>query len=739
MIKAVIFILPLFFLPWTAEFFEFNKQFLLWLTLPLILILWLAKRLTSGELKIKVNPLNWPVLIFLGIMLASAWFSADRFSSFFGYYGRFSDAWLGLFSLVILYFLLVNTGIAGSAEKIFVLIKLLLYSAYAAAAVSLLAMFGAVKALAGDPFNILASSSFNPAGGSLNSFSVFLAVAAVLAAGLLTVERFKKNERLALIVCLISSLAVLTAINFMLSWILLLMGGVFLLFFHWLGAGRAAASLKNKFMLAPAALMLIAIIFSSLGLFNSFKPVWGANLPREASLDYRTALAVSASSIKNHPILGSGPGLFSRDFSLYRPAEFNKNSFWQIRFDKSPSQILELASAGGIPALLSYLLIISLIIYLNLVLLKKYLTTNRPELSAEHYNLFAVLFSAFVLLFISQLIFPANTALNFIFWLIAGLLTAFWGIQGFNLFKEKVIKFNQAAPAYRLTAAGLFFMAALWLALAVYEIKFFMAEAAAVNGGNREASLIKAAELNPYRPDYKITLAKLYLNQALAEAGRTAAERDNNFIQTKISRALTTGKLAAAAAPASVQAQETLGMIYRDIGPLTAGAEPWAVKSFNQAFALEPTNPILAAELARAYFNDNNQVKAEEYYRVSLELKPDYYGAQFGLAKTYLKQKKDVEALKLLNNLAELTNEPEVFYELGRYYYNRGEIDRAISEFTRVLNLAPIHANSLYSLGIAYEAKGDKVKALNYYEKVLELNPGNAEVEAKLNNLRNNL
>ncbi len=64
-IKGTIFLLPLFFLPWTTEYFEFNKQFLLWLAMPTACFLWLAKLAKQKEIKIKTNPLNAPILIFL--------------------------------------------------------------------------------------------------------------------------------------------------------------------------------------------------------------------------------------------------------------------------------------------------------------------------------------------------------------------------------------------------------------------------------------------------------------------------------------------------------------------------------------------------------------------------------------------------------------------------------------------------------------------------------------------------
>ncbi|MDO8592310.1 MAG: tetratricopeptide repeat protein [bacterium] len=676
-IKGSIGLLPLFFLPWTSEYFEFNKQFLLWLAMPAALFLWLIKQAVGTQVKIKTNPLNFPALIFLALTLISSIFSLDRYSSFFGYFGRFSDAWLGLASLVIFYFLIINTGLADSREKIIGLVKLFFYSAAAAAALSLMAMFGAIRYFIGDPLSVFSSASFNSAGGSLASLGIFLALMSAAAIGFLLGGFFKKTER--------------------------------------------------YFFSAALAVILIALALISL---KPARTILGLTLPREAVLDYRQSLAVSRSALAAHPALGSGPGTFAYSYSLYRPASANAGAFWQIRFDKSGSQLLELLATAGLLAGLSYLLIISLMIYLNIRLISE---------AGAGDGLAVVLFTVFVLSFFSQIFFLATTVLNFTFWFFLGLLMAYWQIVQPAMFKEKIINFGHSVSSghrvSKIVRLAVFLAGALWLALAAFEIKFFAADIVAASGQNREASLATAGKLNSSRYNYGVSLAKLYLNRARLEALKPAAARDNNFLQSNLTAAIETAKRAAAAAGYSVLAWETLGMIYRDIKPLASGSEPWAVKSFSQALALEPANPVLAAELAKAYANDNDPAGAEKYFIKSLELKPDYLDGKFGLAKNYLQEKKDGLGFKLLSELSGQVTDAEVYYELGRYYYNHGEIDKAIGRFNLVLSLAPSHANSLYSLGIAYEAKGQNKQAVKYYEKVLELNPGNSEVEKKIKEL----
>ena len=745
-IKAIVFLLPLFFLPLTSEYFEFNKQFLLWIFASVGVLLWLIKIAIEARAKIKINPLNLPVLIFLVLTAAASVFSLDRFSSFFGHFGGFSDAWLGLFSLAIFYFLIINTEVASSVEKIVGLLKLLLISSFIVAVASLAAMFGWLSALSGNQASIFSSASFNLAGGSLSVLAVFLSLVSVLAAGFLfhglSVRQsvgFKKSDRIFYGACLAVFLMVLALINFSLSWALVFFGAGLMIFFRSLSTGFNLKKILNFYLLIPVGLIIMAGLMLALPNLDLAKMISAKELPKEAALSYDQSWNIAKEALKKNPALGSGPGTFTEDFSLYRPAELNQSPFWQIRFDNSRSRFLEILTTAGSLGGLSYFLIICLVIYLNVVLIKKYLTSRSAasagEPADEKYDLITLLFTVFILLFFSQIFFFTNTVLNFIFWFDLGLIMAFWQRGGEPLFKEKIIDLNKTKLLRGLSLLVLLIVSVGIFALAVFEIRFFAADIIASRGTGHEINLVSAIKLNPYRANYRISLAELYLNSARAEALKPAGQIDNLKIQTDITRAIETAKAALALTPNSVLLLETLGMIYRDVGPLTTGGEPWAVKYFSGAFNLEPTNPILAAELAKAYLNNNDSLKAEEYFKKALGLKSDYSEAKFNLAKTYLKNKQDNQALVLLNDLARTAGTPEVYYELGRYYYNHGEIDKAIDRFKLVLSLSPKHANSLYSLAVAYETKGDSVEALNYYKQVLELNLGNVEVEKKIKEL----
>jgi hypothetical protein len=86
-IYATVFLLPVFFLPFSFEFLEFNKLYLLFFFVWFGVLLWFLKMIVADkEIKIKYSLIDILVLLFLLVAILSFVFSVDRVSSIFKYF-----------------------------------------------------------------------------------------------------------------------------------------------------------------------------------------------------------------------------------------------------------------------------------------------------------------------------------------------------------------------------------------------------------------------------------------------------------------------------------------------------------------------------------------------------------------------------------------------------------------------------------------------------------------------------
>ena len=66
---------------------------------------------------------------------------------------------------------------------------------------------------------------------------------------------------------------------------------------------------------------------------------------------------------------------------------------------------------------------------------------------------------------------------------------------------------------------------------------------------------------------------------------------------------------------------------------------------------------------------------------------------------------------------------PQGYYNRGDAYLRKGDLDKAISDFTDSIRLAPEHADTYAGRGLAYSKKGEHDKAIADYTEEIRLNP----------------
>ena len=751
-IYLLVFLLPLFFLPFSFEVFEFNKQYLLFFLTSLTFFAWLAKMvLVDKEIKFKRTPLDIPIVAFLLVAIVGIFFSTDKISSIFGFYGKFSDGIIALISLVLTYFLITNNlGAEAKALNqktkkeevnyqlaglnVSGIIKIFLWSTFFVILLSYLSVFGFWNNFKGLPA-VMTRTTFNPIGGSLEGLAIFLAEAIVFLTGLIMVDWGSKDykpKKFILSSLLFFSLILLIIIDFNRAWILLL---ITLLLCVIIALGKRMFKEDVNKLLLPIMLIIISTVFLFVNTSGLQTMIFKSQFSQEQVLNQRYSLMVAfkaaTENIKSG-LVGSGMGTYYYDFTKFKPKDFNQSILWQIRFDRPGNYFTEVLATTGFLGILSYLFLIVIFLVISYLFIQQ----NRETVP---------LTMMFLALLIGQFVYYQNTTLGFYFWLFMALSAVTWQ----KPIKEKTISFKSFPELALIFSVLLIILAVGVLAIYFFAGRFYLADInyqKSIAGADTD-KLEKATVLNPYQPTYRIVLARRYLDKLVAEIQKPDSQRDQNLLSIYVFQAInyTKGgqvgniniKGATELAPNQVAGWETLGMIYRQIVGMVDGAADWAIKSFETAVKLEPANAVLHTEIGKLYLAVNNISKAKEEFAKAKELKSDYADALIQEALIYEKEGNLGEAIKQVEGLAiNNPSSPEILLELGRLYFNNRQTNNAISQFKAVISLTPDSSNAHYSLGVAYQRIGDTAKAIDEFEKVLSLNPGNQDVQEKLRQLK---
>ncbi len=733
---ALVFLIPLFFLPFSYEAFEFNKQYLLFFLATLALFAWLAKMvLYDKEIRCKKTPLAIYILAFLAAAAASVIFSIDRTASLFGIYGRFANGLFGLAGMGILYFLITNN--VGENLKVARLLNIFLWASGIAVFMAYFSVFGIwakiTEWLSLPP--IMTQISFNPVSGSLEGLAVFLAVIIGLLIGLMTSSSAQSRiAGLGWWLLLLSSLGMLLIIDFSAAWIVLL--STLVLFVGFSLWKRIFKESVNK-LLIPIFLIIVALAAIAA---NPAAIIFGndsnlANLPQEQVLSQKNSWSVAVNSATGNIksiLVGSGLGTFQHDFAKNKPAEINDTWLWQIRFDRAGNHFAEILATLGFVGLILYLSVIGLFMMMG------YLLLLGIKNISQAYPFQIPLLLAFLALVIAQFVYYQNTTLAFVFWMALGLSMVSWK----KPIKEKVISFKDFPELSLILSTLIIILGAITLILYFFAVKFYLADTNYRNGlgllgQERTAFMEKAVKLNPYFQRYRVELSRAYLYEALQEFQKPEGSRNTDLVQTRISGAIDQARQATDLQPNNIMGWENLAVIYREISSIAGGALDWGIKTFETALQYDPANPALYTESGKLYLLKEDVESAKRQFNKAIEVKENYAEAYIQLSLLLEKESGLAEAIAKLERLAELTPlDIDGLFQLGRLYFNDQQTQKAIEQFQLVTLLAPDHSNAYYALGIAYASQGANEQAIQAFTKVLQLNPGNQDVIQKLNQLK---
>ncbi len=738
---TLVVVLPLAYVPWTYEPLEMNKQTVAIVLLVLAALAWLGESVAERRVVMKGEWLLWVLLLFVLAPFLAAGTYDQLYVSLIGASGQEYTSILTIALMVLLVFL-APTVWSSARSQVWLWSSVLVVGGVVALSV-LLSVLG------------VALPSFV---GNANATALYLLGITLLGCTLWLTSRGGEGDvlpsgafgavvRTSIVLTTLVTLYMLLAIDYTGLWIAALVGSVALFAFALV---RASDFLHLGRFLLPMALFVASIIFLFLpGIVRSpFVP--------EVTQTQRSAWAIATQTLSSHGMLfGSGPGTYGFDYAEFHSADINASDFWDVTFDRANSHIMTMVPTYGVVGTGLYML------FMLGVGCSSFGVLARSR-SHEEWKLVVAPFVAWLALTAGQFLLPANMTLQFVYWLLSAVLLVHVArkIRQYN-FAQSPRAGIVSAFAFMLLFAGLtmtLFVSALRYRA---EIAFAQAVASDRAGGDLDNIILlldRAATINSWNDVYYRNLG----HALLLRTGELLATSDVDpaRIQQFIAASLNAGKTATDLSSRNVVNWELRGSLYREVAPLVADADAFAISAWQEAVALAPNNPKEHVGLARAYVaqadrlavvidgEDADLAAAASAERVTAltaaadalltaqALKSDYTPAQYYLAQVYERQEKLADAVKSMETLKK--NAPldiGVAMQLGLLYLRQGKNDAAKAELERALSIAPNYANAHWYLASIYEQEGDIASAIAEVEKILVTDPDNALVLQRLERL----
>ncbi|MBU2635191.1 tetratricopeptide repeat protein [Patescibacteria group bacterium] len=734
-IYLLAFLLPILFLPWTANVLDFNKQALLIVLVFASLFAWMLKILISGKANFNLSLVHIPIAVLFLVYTASTVFSLWRYGSFWGWPQVNSESLLSLLGLVLLYFLVTNIF---EKKEIFYLMISLVISGSLAVLYGLLQLFG--KFLI--PIGFTKAVSFNTIGG-VNSLAVFAAILLPMIIVFLIISK-AKYLRVFFIAAVALLAVLLLLINFQIAWWLVIAGSALIIAF----GTQKRDVFDNRWLVLPMFFLALALLFS----FFRFQIPGIPDRPVEVFLTHGASFDIVWNTLKQSPIIGSGPGTFIYNFSKYKDISFNQSSLWNLRFDWASSKMMTMLGTTGILGVLSFFALLIFFIFYGI----KFLFTKKEEDEESYWVLGLGIFISFLTISVAYFLYQSNLSLDFAWFL---LMASFVSLLS-PVRKEVLLKPSSLVTLGITFAFTLIFI--FGLGILILEGQRYASAASYLKGmknWQKEESIKTmehfedAARISPGNDLYWRELSQVYLqtiNEVSARTDLSQAEITRQ-VQILINSAVNSAKTAVEVNPKNVANWSARGSVYQNLIGMVGGTKEWAVESYEKASELEPTNPFFPTQTGIVLLREASLLtadgekeerskilnEAEDQFNKAIEMKSDYAPAHFQLAMVYQAQGKGAEMIEQLERTKAIAPfDVGLAFQLGLIYFQRQDYEKARAEFERAILLNPDYANALYFLGLTYDELGEKQLAIKAFEKILIANPDHSLVITILNNLR---
>lgn len=138
--------------------------------------------------------------------------------------------------------------------------------------------------------------------------------------------------------------------------------------------------------------------------------------------------------------------------------------------------------------------------------------------------------------------------------------------------------------------------------------------------------------------------------------------------------------------------------------------------------------------------------RAVELLERAYQLNPSHVDTAVNLSGAYILTKKFKNALEVLESMSQ--QEPDhvmVWTNLGAAHLGNpilardAEQQQAIAAFKKALEIDPVAPNVAYNIGLIYRDRGETEKAIHWFERAIQANPNDSDARSLADRLRQSL
>lgn len=652
-----LFLVPIFFLPLSSEFYSFNKLALIVVSTIILLILWGIKTIKGEKLEIIQSPIDKWLIALLGTLILSTVFSVSKMDSIYGQQGR----WLGLgaFVVMLVYYYLSTPAFRDS--KIMKISTYLLVGATTVSSlVSILSYYRIF--ISSSPFVRFQNFSLT---GSIKD-AVLVAALSFVASIYLSLREKNTLSKVLLMAATAINLFFVAITGTFLGWVLLAIGLGLIIF----STNKSNIS-ENRSSLIISTIGIIAPILALVLIPGTRKILVSKDYLGEITLPMKESWAVVTSTIRDYPFLGTGPSTFHLNFSRFKPLSMNATPYWSNSFDKPYNELFNLLSTTGIlGAIMGVLLFVGILSFVR--------KSREIRDEAGYVEISSILLALVSISFALNhaTILSVFLMFSFISMLLGAHLLANQGnirmvkpvtleVTGLSSISSPEDQTVISGSYTKLLLAIPTFLIAGYLGYAgfkTYAGEYYMRKSLNAISSNDLAGAyqnqISALRFNSRRDSYYDAFSKINMTIAIALASKDPqqlTDKDRQDIQALISQALQNSKIATEqVGPLNVSNWTTRAQIYQNLINVAQNSLEWSISAYNTAIQLDPVNPQLRLNLGGVYFAAGDYLSAANQFRQAITLKQDYANARYNFALSLIalgeleQAKSELEITKLL-------------------------------------------------------------------------------------------